>query len=126
MKFLKQKVPTKFGIFSILFFVFVGIAIVWKPWGRIILFGVCGICSLPLAIMCWKAKMPYIATAYTIGILVCLMYILTLSLNWFPLFFITFILHPIERKKHPDKIEKWEKWRKSALFSDVFLCKYKG
>jgi len=129
MKFLKQKINTGFGIFFILLVGFVGIAIVWKPWGDIILFGGMGIFFLSFTINFLKARLPYLAILLAIVSLICFLDIPFKKWSGRLIFIpaiLTIIIWQIEKKSHPERVVKWEEWSKKVSFLDFLLCKYKG
>ena len=107
----------------------------WKPWGRLIYYGLCGVISSRGAIQFWRrTKMTYVATFMTIAsITVWVIFVLTLVMpehsdSWrrifLPVAIAGLVLFAAERKRNPDKMAKWNSVPQKASFFEFIWFKY--
>ncbi|MCK4353064.1 hypothetical protein KAW65_06640 [candidate division WOR-3 bacterium] len=135
MKFLKQKRGGGLIFFMLFAVVIALVSILWKPWGRVIFYGLCGVMSLREAMVLWRrTKMIYMAIFMTIGSITSwVFFVLILVMPesyeswrqiWLPVAIVMLILLTIERKKNPDKMKKWNSVGMKASFFEFISFKY--
>ena len=123
---------------NILFGVLLGIVIIstrflWNPWRFAVPSGLLGIFYLRGAMILWrKAKMIYIAISYTVlsivFLVVFLQSLIMHSVSWsfiiFPAIFVLLFMIEVERRKNPNKVEKYESAWKRVSFFELITFKY--
>ncbi len=120
---MKAKQNILFAI--LLFCILMLIYFLWRPWGTIVVWGLCGILFLRGTIVLWQRQMIYVSISYAIFAIVSLVLFVQLLLipnaSWgwiifLPAPFVMLILTEIEERKNPDKMKKWELARKNVSF----------